>query len=419
MPEPPLFDGEPVSPRDDASRAGASRAGDSRAGWAALPVAAMGEPVDDVPEWVGFDEPEAAPDKAGEPLGLPLPAVAPAAVAPPAVAPPAVAPPAVAWWRRPLPRAAARLVRVGLAVASMSALAVFAYQTSGLRGGVAAATPRLSGSAPSRGPAVVPDGAPAPVLATAPATGTVPNPAAVPASAPPPVARPGDLAVRAAFYLKRAMAGDAAAQYDVGVLYALGDGVDRDFASAALWFREAAANGSTAAQFNLAVMYDRALGLRQDHDQALVWYRRAADRGDARAQYNLAVAYEQGWGTPPDPVAAARWYHQAAEQGLMPAIFNFAILYEKGAGVQQSPTAAFAWYWAGAQRGDTAAGKRAGDLFQGFAAADKRQAQIQAAAVASSIRAPITDAAATPLDAPPLRLEAVPMLKSGLKIQRP
>jgi len=40
---------------------------------------------------------------------------------------------------------------------------------------------------------------------------------------PPVVALPSDPAARAAFYLARAKAGDAAAQYDVGVLYLRGD----------------------------------------------------------------------------------------------------------------------------------------------------------------------------------------------------
>ena len=60
--------------------------------------------------------------------------------------------------------------------------------------------------------------------------------------------------------------GDAFAQYDLGVMYANGQGVPQDYAQAVAWYRKAADQGNAAAQTNLGVMYARrprrAAGLR-------------------------------------------------------------------------------------------------------------------------------------------------------------
>ncbi len=208
-----------------------------------------------------------------------------------------------------------------------------------------------------------------------------PTPAQPPATATP----PSEPAARAAFYLARAKAGDPVAQYDVGVLYAQGDGFVQDYTSAASWFHAAAAQGNLDAEYNLGVLYERGLGVTANATDAVNWYRSAADQNNARAQYNLALAYAEGRGTEQDFAAAARWYKRAAEQGLVPAMVNLAILYELGQGVDSSLPDAYAWYSAAADRGDDPAKSRAGELFGRFSDKDKATAQGLAATVSATI----------------------------------
>ncbi|HZK89899.1 MAG TPA: hypothetical protein VFC56_07105 [Stellaceae bacterium] len=195
-------------------------------------------------------------------------------------------------------------------------------------------------------------------------------------------------AVRAASYLARAKAGDATAQYDSGVLYATGDGLMQDYASAVSWFRAAAAQGNIDAEYNLGVLYERGLGVAADPTEALNWYRSAADQNHAGAQFNLAVAYADGRGAAQDFTAASRWYLRAARQGLVPAMVNLAILYERGDGVARSLIDAYAWYSAAANRGAADAKDRAGQLFQQFSDADKARAE----ALAAMLGAPLASA---------------------------
>ena len=57
-------------------------------------------------------------------------------------------------------------------------------------------------------------------------------------------------------------------------------------------FRETlqwAERGNASAQYNLGVMYAKGQGVRQDYAEAVRWYRRAAEQGDVQAQSNLGV----------------------------------------------------------------------------------------------------------------------------------
>ena len=70
----------------------------------------------------------------------------------------------------------------------------------------------------------------------------------------------------------RAEAGDAEAQYDLGVMYASGEGVPQDYAEAVRWYRLAAEQGDAGAQSFLGAMYHDCIGVPQDYAEAVRWY---------------------------------------------------------------------------------------------------------------------------------------------------
>jgi TPR repeat protein len=53
------------------------------------------------------------------------------------------------------------------------------------------------------------------------------------------------------------------------------------------WFQKAADQGLVAAQFNLGIMYENGQGVEKDDERAVEWYQRAADQGHVKAQFNL------------------------------------------------------------------------------------------------------------------------------------
>ena len=92
----------------------------------------------------------------------------------------------------------------------------------------------------------------------------------------------------------KAEQGDAAAQYNLGLMYRDGHGVTHHYKEAFRWFRKAAMQGDIMAQGNLGNMYRRGQGVPQDHAEAVRWYRTAAVRGQALSQAILAVMYANG-----------------------------------------------------------------------------------------------------------------------------
>jgi len=108
--------------------------------------------------------------------------------------------------------------------------------------------------------------------------------------------------------------GNAAAQANLGIMYANGQGVPKDDAEARKWYRKAAEQGNAPAQFNLGVMYANGDDVPQDYAEARKWFSLAADQGDANAQFNLGIMYATGDGVPQDHVQAHKWYNLAALQ---------------------------------------------------------------------------------------------------------
>lgn len=81
--------------------------------------------------------------------------------------------------------------------------------------------------------------------------------------------------------------GDAEAQYDLGVMYATGDGTEQDATNAARWYRRAADHGVAEAQYALGLLYSEGRGVPKDTDEALKLYRDAARQGVVGAQNKL------------------------------------------------------------------------------------------------------------------------------------
>jgi len=154
----------------------------------------------------------------------------------------------------------------------------------------------------------------------------------------------GDYAAALALWRPLAEQGNAAAQFDVGSLYANGYGVVQDYVEAASWYRKAADQGYASAQSSLGFMYYAGRGAPQDFDQAATWFQKAADQGNASGEFYLGDMYAAGQSVPQDDAQAAAWYAKAADQGHPAAQFNLAILYSRGRGVAQDPVQALKWY---------------------------------------------------------------------------
>ena len=88
-----------------------------------------------------------------------------------------------------------------------------------------------------------------------------------------------------------------------------------DYATALRDLTPLAVQGNADAQFNLGVMYANGQGISQDYKTAVKWYRLAAEQGIADAQFNLGLMYGLGRGVIQDNVYAHLWGNIAASNG--------------------------------------------------------------------------------------------------------
>ncbi len=132
----------------------------------------------------------------------------------------------------------------------------------------------------------------------------------------------GDFATALRLWQPLAAQGNAAAQFNLGIMYAYGKGVGQDFKEAMKWYRLAAAQGDAGAQTNLGVMYDNGQGIAQDFKEAMKWYRLAADQGNADAQFNLGIMYDNGQGVAQDYARAHMWFNLGASGNSKNAASN-------------------------------------------------------------------------------------------------
>lgn len=147
------------------------------------------------------------------------------------------------------------------------------------------------------------------------------------------------------WYTKLAELEDSDAQFNLGLHYAKGFGVPRDFAKALCWMERAQENGDTDA-----------IGLIGPYREAAAAMEKAA-AGDAQAQADLAAiltslsaSLEQA-GREKDFAEAFELAQKSAAQDNGDGIWALALAYEHGRGVEQDVDKALEWYRKGMELG--------------------------------------------------------------------
>ena len=121
--------------------------------------------------------------------------------------------------------------------------------------------------------------------------------------------------------------GDAEAQFALAFSFAAKP-APQDYAHARDWYQKAADQNHRLAQFNLGQMFAHGQGMPKSDSMALMWIRRAADGGDAGAQYNMGDRYARSClhGSEMDAsesrVESYKWFTLAAAQDYRDAVLR-------------------------------------------------------------------------------------------------
>ncbi|NKB32149.1 MAG: hypothetical protein GKR91_03540 [Pseudomonadales bacterium] len=131
----------------------------------------------------------------------------------------------------------------------------------------------------------------------------------------------------------------ASGDYEKGVNAAF----DGDYETAFREFTIAAEEGLHLAQYNLGILYFTGQGVEQDFDQAFKWTKAAAEQGHINAQVNLGSLYFDGQGTRQNNVLGIDWFKSAARGGHATAAFALAKMYQEGDPMSQDLVEAHTW----------------------------------------------------------------------------
>ncbi len=166
------------------------------------------------------------------------------------------------------------------------------------------------------------------------------------------------LAIGGAKLRSAALAGESAAEYEVGLRFAEGRSVPANLKEAARWFERAAGRGLVPAQFRYASMLEKGQGVKKDLSAARRLYLAAAARGNAKAMHNLAVLYAEGIDGKPDYATAVKWFRKAAQHGIADSQYNLGVLCARGLGTEKDFAESYKWFALAAAKGDPESAKK-------------------------------------------------------------
>ena len=172
-----------------------------------------------------------------------------------------------------------------------------------------------------------------------------------------------------AIWLPLANGGDPSAQFNIGVMYANGLGVDRDMGRAMEWWSRAAKQLHVRAAHNLALAMlsgePRVNGelAEPDYPGVLRYLKIGSDAGYPNSEYTLAKLYEEGVGVEKDPRRAAELFLSASIKGFAKAQYNLGKVYRDGAGMPKSEALSFFWFTEAAERGHARAQDKMADRY--------------------------------------------------------
>ncbi len=127
----------------------------------------------------------------------------------------------------------------------------------------------------------------------------------------------GDYKTAVDEWLPSAANGDPRALFNLGQMYRLGLGADKDLVKAEQYYRRAAELGHVGAQANLgSMLYDRT---PRQGTEAVAFWRQAARGGDVKSQYLLGVQLFNGEFVTRDYVEAYAWLTLASRAGIREA----------------------------------------------------------------------------------------------------
>ena len=96
-----------------------------------------------------------------------------------------------------------------------------------------------------------------------------------------------------------------------------------------IYARRAAVKGNVRAQFDLGLMYARGEGVRKNERLAFKWFHKAARNNHVEAKFYMGLSFAQGRGVRKQTQLARYWFKQAVKAGNLKAVAFLASIEKK------------------------------------------------------------------------------------------
>lgn len=135
----------------------------------------------------------------------------------------------------------------------------------------------------------------------------------------------------------------------MGRMFLRGEGTEQSFEKALTWFNRGIKNGDSLCQYEMGVMYLHGLGVNKDAIIAAEYFKVAADQDFPSAQVNLGKLFlDQG-----DVQTATRFFELAARHNHIEAFYHLAEMSNNGVGRERSCGVATVYYKLVAEKVET------------------------------------------------------------------
>lgn len=110
------------------------------------------------------------------------------------------------------------------------------------------------------------------------------------------------------------------------------------------WYRKAAKSNEAAALYNLAMLYENGAVVMQNYNEAFKYYKMASDFGSISGTNIIGFFYEHGIGTERNKVSAFKYYFKAASKGSPFGQYNLGRCFLYGIGIEKNIITAIKWF---------------------------------------------------------------------------
>ena len=147
----------------------------------------------------------------------------------------------------------------------------------------------------------------------------------------------------------------------------------RDYKTALYYLSLFAANGDAKANYNLGIMYREGLGVEKDDVQSLTHFIEAAESGHMLGNYAVGLAFLTGQGSDIEAEAAIYYFTEAALLGHAISPIEIGNLYFQGTLIEKDLVSAHFWWSLAHDRNAPGASKNLGILMTKMSQKQKKQ----------------------------------------------